>query len=88
MHQEKRPLHQHWAHDLAVVDGASNQLNIHLTLEDFFAQVLNAVPGVRSRNANYVSFNDSGYDLVGDGSGLLIQATANDSSAPLCRTIR
>lgn len=62
---------------LVAVDGASNRLNTHLDLEDFFVQVLNALLGTNLRNANYDSFNNAGYDLVDDGSGLVVQVTAD-----------
>lgn len=72
---------------LVAVDGASNRLNTHLDLEDFFVQVLNALLGTNLRNANYDSFNNAGYDLVDDGSGLVVQVTADDSRAKIQSTL-
>ena len=73
---------------LVAVDGASNRLNIHLDLEDFFAQMLNILLGANLRNANYDNFNNAGYDLVDDdGSGLVVQVTADDSRAKIQSTL-
>lgn len=72
---------------LVAVDGASNRLNIHLDLEDFFVQVLNALLGANLRNANYDSFNNAAYDLVDDESGLVVQVTADDSRAKIQSTL-
>lgn len=71
-----------------VVDGASNRLNMYLDSEDFFSNILNAVFGVKLKNANYQHFNTPGYDLIDPHAKLVVQVTADKSRSKIQDTLK
>lgn len=65
-----------------------NLHDINIEAESFVSDICRILYGWDLKNANTISFNNSGYDLISEKDKIIIQVTSTDKSAKLIHTLK
>ena len=65
-----------------------NLHDINIEAESFVGDICRILYGWDLKNANTISFNNSGYDLISEKDKIIIQVTSTDKSAKLIHTLK
>ena len=61
--------------------------DINISAEQFMCDLLNILYNMDLKNANNVTYNNSGYDLISENKKIIIQVTVTDTPEKIIRTL-
>lgn len=67
--------------------GNLNMHDINISAEQFMCDLLNILYNMDLKNANNVTYNNSGYDLISENKKIIIQVTVTDTPEKIIRTL-
>lgn len=67
--------------------GNLNMHDINISAEQFMCDLLNILYNMDLKNANSVTYNNSGYDLISENKKIIIQVTVTDTPEKIIRTL-